>query len=209
MRLMIALSALTMMVLLADPAEDKGWELAADDDGVKVHAREKKGTGVQEMTARGLIDAPPEAVWKTIRDYEAYTKTMPYIEESRIVAREGGDKVIYLYSVVNAPLVDRRDYVIKLVDESQWKDGKGYLKVRWSTSNDRAPKLPDGVVRVSINDGYWKLEPRENGTKTFATYYLYTDPGGALPKWIVNRANGTAVPDVFQHVRKNSKKAAK
>ncbi|MGA9523522.1 MAG: START domain-containing protein [Myxococcaceae bacterium] len=206
---MNALSALTLILLLAEPAEDKGWELAADRDGLKVYAREKKGTGVQEMTAKGLIDAPPEAVWKTIRDYEAYTKTMPYIRESRILEREGGDKVIYLYSIVSAPLVDWRDYVIKLVDESQWKDGQGFLKVTWSTSNDRAPKKPDGMVRVEINDGYWKLEPRENGTKTFATYYLFTDPGGSLPKWLVNRANGTAVPDVFSHVRKNAKNASK
>ncbi len=206
---MIALSALTLMVLLAEPAEDQGWKLAADRDDLKVFAREKKGTGVQEMMARGLIDAPPEAVWKTIRDYEAYTKTMPYIKESRILEREGGDKVIFLYSVVNAPLVDRRDYVIKLVDESQWKGGQGFLKVSWKTANDRAPKKPDGVVRVEINDGYWKLEPRENGTKTFATYYLFTDPGGSLPKWLVNRANGTAVPDVFWHVRKNVKGGSK
>jgi hypothetical protein len=59
---------------------------------------------------------------------------------------------------------------------------------------------------VEVNDGFWKLEPRDGGAKTFATYYLYTNPGGSLPKWVVNRANGSAVPDVFQCVRRESKK---
>jgi hypothetical protein len=131
---------------------------------------------------------------------------MPYTEVSKILAREDDDKVLYVYNVIRAPLVDRRDYAIKVIDESDWKDGQGYLKVSWTAANDRAPQVAEGTVRVEINDGYWKLEPRDGGSKTFATYYLYTNPGGSLPKWVVNRANGSAVPDVFQCVRRESKK---
>jgi hypothetical protein len=203
---MIALPVLALMVLMAEPADGGGWQQAAKSDGVYVYSREKQGTDVREVKAQGMIDAPPQAVWKAIRDYEAYTKTMPYTEVSKILDREEGEKVLYVYNVIKAPLVDRRDYAIKVVDESDWRDGQGYLKVSWTAANDRAPKLAEGTVRVEVNDGYWKLEPREGGAKTFATYYLYTNPGGALPKWVVNRANGSAVPDVFQCVRKESKK---
>lgn len=196
---MITLKSVALMVLLADP--NAGWEKAAEEDNLTVFAREKKN-GVQEMKAEGVIDAPPEKVWKALRDYENYKKTMPYTDVSRIVAREGGDKVIWFYSVVNAPFVDKRDYVIKLVDESKWEDGKGFLKVSWTADNAKAPKKPEDVVRVNINDGYWRLEPRDGGKKTFAVYYVYTDPGGSIPRWLVNKANSSAVPDVFEAVRK-------
>ena len=116
---MTSLTALTFMVLLADPSPKDGWEVARKDDTLTVYAREKKGTGVQEMKAEGTIKAPPEKVWKAIRDYENYTKTMPYTEVSKIVAREGGDKVIWFYSVIKAPFVDKREYVIKLVDDGR------------------------------------------------------------------------------------------
>ncbi|MEN9800598.1 MAG: hypothetical protein RL653_4295, partial [Pseudomonadota bacterium] len=106
------------------------------------------------------------------------------------------------YSVVNAPLVDKRDYLIKLIDQSDWKDGKGYLKVTWSAVQDPATPEREGFVRVKINDGMWLLEPREDGKKTWATYWVYTNPGGAIPNWIANRANGTAVPDVFKAIKK-------
>ncbi|MBX5482588.1 MAG: SRPBCC family protein [Myxococcaceae bacterium] len=196
------LTALAMMVVLADPPANDGWEVAAQEDNLTVYARERKDTSVREMKAVGVIDAPPEKVWKALRDYENYSKTMPYTQVSKIVAREGGDKVIWFYSVVNTPIVARRDYCIKLTDVSKWDNGKGYLKVVWTASNDKAPPKPDDVVRVTVNDGYWLLEPVDGGKKTKATYYVFTDPGGSLPKWLVNKANSSAVPDVFEATRK-------
>ncbi len=203
MNLLIPLS---LLLLTADkePAKEPAWSLAAEDEGIKIYSRQKEGESVAQMKAMGIIDATPQEVWRAIRDYPNYPKTMPYTEDSKVIARENGDKTIWFYSVVNAPLVDRRDYVIKLTDESDWKDGAGYLKVVWTGWNEKDKGMPekDGYVRVKINDGYWLLEPRESGKKTFATYYVYTDPGGSLPKWIANKANGTAVPNVFAAIRK-------
>ncbi len=157
---------------------------------------------MKEVKAIGLIDAPPQKVYEIIRDYPHYKDTMPYTSESTVVSTEDGGKTVYFYSVVDAPFVSKRDYTIKTIDESEWKDGKGFLKVSWRAAVDKGPKERDGVVRVQINDGFWLLEPRENGAKTFATYYLYTNPGGSLPTWVVNKANGSAVPDVFKAIRK-------
>jgi hypothetical protein len=200
---MLSLTALALVVLAADPSEStEGWEVAKKTDSLTVFARERKGSRVKEMRAEGVIAAPPEKVWKAIRDYESYAETMPYTEVARVLSREDGGKVTYLYSVINAPLVDRRDYVIRLVDESKWADGQGFLRVTWTPANDRGPPKPDNVVRVEVNEGYWHLEPAEGGKKTRAVYYVYTNPGGSVPRWLVNRANSSAVPDVFEHVRK-------
>ncbi len=209
---MNVLFALPLLLLTAD---EPRWKLAAEPEGVKVYSRDRDGD-VKEMKAIGLIDASPQEVWKIIRDYENYPKAMPYTELAKVVATEGDGKVIWFYSVINAPLVDRRDYVIKLTDESDWKEGKGQLKVSWTAWNEKGDKQvaeKENMVRVKLNDGSWTLEPREDGKKTFATYYVYTDPGGSLPKFIVNKANGTAVPEVFNAIKKgvlaDREKAAK
>ena len=60
------------------------------------------------------------------------------------------------------------------------------------------------MVRVKVNTGSWLLEPREEGKKTFVTYSLLTDPGGSLPKFVADKANKKAVPDVIRAVRKNA-----
>jgi hypothetical protein len=200
---MSILPALPLVLLLADNSKDgKGWVEATKEDGITVYSRTRDDSPVAEMKAIGLIDAAPQEVWNAIRDYPNYPKTMPYTEEAKVLAVEGGGKTTWFYSVINAPMVDRRDYVIKLLDQSDWKDGKGFLKVSWTATSEHALPEKDDVVRVKINDGFWMLEPREGGKKTFATYYLYTDPGGSVPKWLVNKANSTAVPNVFSAIRK-------
>lgn len=203
---MTSLALVPLLLLGVD-----GWELAADSDGVKVYGRKKGDSEVREMKAIGLIDAPAADVWKAVRDYDNYPKTMPYVEDGKVLSREGGDKgdkVTVLYSKINTPLVDRRDYIIRLVDESAWQEGKGFMKVTWTVVNDMDDKVPvpKDVVRVRINEGYWLLEPRDDGKKTFATYYVYTSPGGALPNFIINKANTIAVPKVFESIKKTVSK---
>jgi hypothetical protein len=198
---MSLLLALPLLVLLAG-ADEPAWKQVARDDGITVLARTPEGGSVSEVKATALVDAPPQDVWRVIRDYPNYTKTMPYTEESRVLASEQDGKVIVFYCLVNAPLVDKRDFIIRIRDESDWKEGKGFLKTAWTVTTQGAPAEREGVVRVKLNNGYWLLEPREEGKKTFVTYYLYTDPGGSLPKWIADRANKTSVPDVLRAVRK-------
>ncbi|HEX8433561.1 START domain-containing protein [Archangium sp.] len=202
---MSLLPALPLLFLLAG-ASEPAWQQVAREDGITVLARTPEGGSVSEVKATALVDAPPHDVWRVIRDYTNYTKTMPYTDESRVLASEQDGKVTVFYCLVNAPLVDKRDFIIRIRDESDWKEGKGFLKTAWTVTTDGAPAEREGVVRVKLNNGYWLLEPREEGKKTFVTYYLYTDPGGSLPKWIADKANKTSVPDVLRAVRKHSTK---
>jgi len=200
---MSLLPALSLLVVLTGTGEP-AWQQVARDDGISVLARTPEGGSVSEVKATTLVDAPPHDVWRVIRDYTNYTKTMPYTQESRVLASEQDGKVTVFYCLVNAPLVDKRDFIIRIQDESDWKEGKGFLKTAWTAATEGVPPEREGVVRVKLNTGYWLLEPREEGKKTFVTYYLYTDPGGSLPKWIADKANKTSVPDVLRAVRKHA-----
>jgi hypothetical protein len=203
---MLAAVALTSLVALASGAGEAPWEEKAKSDGVTVYARSRPGSDVRELKSMGLIDAPPQAVLKVLSDYPRYKEIMPYTDESEVVSTEEGGKVVHFYTLINAPLVSRRDYTLRITEESDWKDGKGFLKTRW-TASDKGPAAKDGVVRIKTNDGSWVLEPREGGKKTFATYFIFTDPGGALPTFLVNKANSSAIPDVFEALRKHAKDA--
>ncbi|MFN7133852.1 MAG: START domain-containing protein, partial [Myxococcales bacterium] len=209
--LMLSRLTLSCALLLTVPAvalaEEEGkWEQKAESDGVVVYTRERKGTDVKEVKAVGVIDAPPQQVFRVLADYERYKEIMPYTDESKVVATEQEGKVVHFYSLINAPFVSKRDYTLRIVDQSDWKDGAGYLKSYW-TSSDKGPPPKDGVVRVQKNEGSWHLEPLDGGKKTRANYWVFTDPGGSLPTFIVNKANSSAIPDVYKALRKHSKEA--
>ncbi len=182
------------------------WEVKTNNSTVTVYARNKKGSPIQEYKSVGIIPAAPEAVFKVLTDFNRYKEIMPYTEESKIISTEQDGKVVYFYSLLNAPLVSRRDYVVRIVlDQSNWKDGEGFLKTSWTSAKTNLDLKP-GVVRVKVNQGSWILESWEKNTKTRATYYLFADPGGSLPSFVINRANSSAIPDIFRALAKWSLK---
>ncbi|AKU90454.1 START domain-containing protein [Vulgatibacter incomptus] len=187
--------ALIALAPFAAHAADE-WRMVSDSGGLKVSTRDVAGS-VPEMRVEGRIDAPPERVLAVLADVDAYSETMPHTEESRMVKREGN--TIWMYSVVDPPLASRRDYCVKITLSEK---GDGILATTWIPDNEVAPPQKSGTVRVKVNDGGWTLVPADDGRATYAVYRLHVDPGGNLPKWIVNKANRTSVPDAFKAVRK-------
>ncbi|HCF61637.1 MAG TPA: hypothetical protein DFS52_27025 [Myxococcales bacterium] len=196
--------ALVGLVGLTATAEGSKWEEAARTAGVTVYARDRASSEVKEIKAVGEIAAPPPVVLRVLADYERYKEIMPYTDVSTVVATEKDGKVVHFYTVVNAPLVSKRDYTLHIEEVSDWREGKGYLKTQWRPS-EKGPGPKDGYVRVEINEGSWTLEPLDGGARTRATYLLYTNPGGSLPTWVINKANRSAIPDIFEALRKYSK----
>ncbi|MFW5878762.1 MAG: START domain-containing protein [Myxococcota bacterium] len=188
---------LTALLLASGPAaaDQADWERVADTDGIRVYAREVEGSRVREIKAVGRVAAPPGRVLAVLTDIEAYTETMPYTEEARVVRRQ--DNSTWMYTVINPPLVSRRDYCVRIT-VSRLKNGT--LKSRWVPANELAPAESPGV-RVEVNEGHWLLRPIEGGQATMAEYYIYTDPGGEVPTFVANRANRSAVPNVVKAVR--------
>src|SRR2546427_595576 len=71
-------------------------------------------------------------------------------------------------------------------------------------ANELGPPEKKGVVRVKACDGGWLLEP-SGANKTRATYSIYTDSGGAIPAFIVNRASQIGIGRLFAAVRNQVK----
>jgi hypothetical protein len=201
----LAFVALTSPVAFA---ADGTWEEAAtaDIDGHKlvISARSKAGSEVKEVRGVGVIDAPPWVVKNVIDDVARYKEFMPYTVESLILSTHDG--YVVSYQRLDTPVVDDRDYTIKIFDESREDaDGRVIWKNRWSEANALGPPLKPGVTRVGINEGYWILEDSAGGARTKATYYVYTSPGGSIPTFLVNMANTQAVPELFRAVSKASR----
>lgn len=179
-----------------DQGKDEGWKEVSNEDGVRVWVKEVPGEP-SIVRAAGKIDAPPERVLAVLADVAAYKETMPHTEVSELIKREGND--IWLYSVINPPLGSRRDYAVKI---TLWQGKDGVLGTRWVPANEVAPPPKDGVVRVERNEGSWTLTPLDGGMRTGAIYILQVDPGGSVPKWIIEKTNRSSVPDAFKAVRK-------
>lgn len=214
------LAALAALPLHADEAkwERKEFECKRPERGCRiasccqygfgVYTREKPDTPVKEVKAVGEIDAPPEAVFKYVTNYENQKGNMPYVVDQKVFSRTENEVVFWTQA--DFPLVSARDWVLRSKLERNFDGGK--FRASWDVVEVKDAPLPkDGVVRLKTNQGSWTLEPLDGGKRTRGTYYLFTDPGGSIPGFIANKANTQALPDLFEAVRKGTeaKEAAK
>lgn len=190
------LTTFLTLALLAEPR----WEPAGRADGIHWYTRAREGSPVNELKATVLLDATPAEVWAVLTDFEQYMKTMPSTDASELVSRDApGRTLVYLRYVL--PVIATRDTLIELV-EARGADA-------WVLSWKAAPEARDvehpkaeGVVRLRVNEGAWRLEPREGGAKTFLTYELLSAPGGDVPPFFVNRVNTLGVPKTIAAIQR-------
>lgn len=181
-----------------------GWELKTTSGSIKIYNRSKEGSDLKELKAEGIIEAPPHACFNVVNDEGRYKEFMPYTADSKVIRKNAdGSKIVY--QRLDTPFVSDRDYTM-IITGKIVRNEKGEVVYRknWSSANHLGPAAIDGVVRVKTNEGHWLFEPLDGGKRTRATYYLFTDPGGALPSFIINAANGKAVPGVFEAVEKQA-----
>ena len=66
------------------------------------------------------------------------------------------------------------------------------------------PRFMPYVTEAKVNEGRWLLEPA-GPRQTRATYCIFCDAGGSIPAMVLNSANKTAIPKLFDAIRKQAK----
>ncbi len=212
------------IALGAGTQADLDQQLAAGE--IIVFVKETPGKSLKCAEMVGVVDAPPEIVWQVITDVNNYKNFMPRTRNNMAVAPEkipvilqrhptraeeveqllgsippdpnlyrvpGGTYTIYIYSNLEFPWPcnDRWCIVKGLRNETQ--AAQHIYQTSWS--------LVTG--NLEENSGGWILEPF-GPTKTKATYKLCADPGGSIPKFLVNQGTRITMPQIIKAVRKQA-----
>ena len=145
------------------------------------------GSNAKEGCVVGWIPAPPEAVMAILRDAASYDEYMPRVERSDVTTGSGGEVLNQQMLDLPFPIGDRY-FTIRLTED---RSDDGTYRLDFSYVKDTG--------NIKDTHGHWLVEPWRGGSR--ATYVLWTDPGGALPKWAVNRASRRTLPDVVAALR--------
>lgn len=189
----------------APAVQAAGWKLESTKGSLKIYKRSVPGSDIKEVKAIGTINAPAHAIMNVLNDVEHYDDFMPYVDQSKVLSRKG--RRVVSYQFLDTPFISDRDYTIVRKDKSSWnEDGTPLYRLSWSAAKPTVGPAPkDGVVRLKVVDGSWKLEAL-GPNKTKGTYYLNTDPGGSLPAFVVNMANDKGIGGLFEVVEEQAKK---
>jgi len=195
-------------ILGASVAGAASWERVHTSDDLTVDTRPHPGSEIKEVRAHGVMAAPPHVVRAVIADVARYPEFMPYVKESRVIARAPRGTTTYQrvsFGVLGALGVADRDYILRNVEQVTSREGRTSYKRIWNAITGNDPPPQPGVVRLSVSKGFWELSPAdEAGSQTRVIYCIFTNPGGSLPLWAINQGNSIGVPKVFNAVRKTA-----
>jgi hypothetical protein len=191
-------AALLLAVLPASSAPEEMRRLASGE--VLVSLAPAAGGGPQEATGRGIIDAPPERVFRALADYAHWQEFMPFLERSDPrTGKDGAAESLHVLKLP-APFGERR-YRVRFsqrVETGPGDPGGTLWRIDWS--------YVPGSGNLAGHRGSWTLTAFGPG-RTLAVCRLFTDPGGGVPQWVVDRANWKNLPWIFdglrQHVRRS------
>jgi ribosome-associated toxin RatA of RatAB toxin-antitoxin module len=156
----------------------------------------------RKIIAVSEVNALPEAIFNIVSDIENHSEFMPYVKESRILSRSSDTELVF-YQRIAPPFVSDRDYPLRFTMTRGTPANGNVFKTEWTVTPKTIPEIK-GVVRLTLNDGSWLIEPTDGGKRSRLTYTLLTHPGGMIPDFVVNQSNTVAIPKLFEAVKKRA-----
>lgn len=166
-----------------------------NEGGIIAHHADILGSPVKKSTAIALIDAPPEAVFTVLTDYEDFPQFMPFTK--KVTVHQEEKRLCVRYDLDLPWPIGDRHYVVEMDDGREEIAGTPVMHSRWT--------YQPGSGNIRDTFGSWEILPYGEA-KSFVRYTVFTDPGGRIPKWARRMAPKIAVPRVIKGLRKRVKK---
>lgn len=168
-------------VFFAAAAQAEEWQVAKDEEGIKVALSEVAGSKYKAYRGVTVIKAPLAKVQALQDDVVGACKWIHECKSQKLLKKEGDKSWTYTQFKAPFPVTDR-DSILEITT-TQAADGSVTRKLL-----EVPTYLPEekGYVRVAQVEGFWKLVPK-GADQTEVTYQVHTEPGGSVPSWLANK----------------------
>lgn len=190
----LAVLFLTLLATAAPPLPGDRRPTPTGDVWVEMVARAgepKEGVG------RGIVEAPPERVFRALADIAHWPEWMPFLKRSDARPQADGSFLSRQTMALPSPLGERR-YSVRFIQGVETdREGKAWV-IRWS--------LVPGSGNLAALRGSWRLTAL-GPARTLAVCRLFTDPGGLTPRFAVDRGTAQSLPWIFHGLRQQVRRS--
>ena len=188
-----------LTALLASVAQAEDWQVAKDQDGIKVSLSEVAGSKYKAYRGVTTIKASMAKVRGLQEDVAGACAWIHECKAQKVLKHEGDQS--WTYTQFNTPWpVTARDSVLHITT-SEAADGSVTRKLEGVPNYIPEEK---GFVRVAQVEGFWKLVPK--GDLIEVTYQVHTEPGGSVPSWLANKFVVDAPFNTLQALKQRAEK---
>jgi hypothetical protein len=172
---------------------DEGWRVMHEKNGIKLERRAVEGSRYFEYRVQAHTTVAPaiaiDRLWGGIGDERS-----PTIKKRTVLKR--ADDELVVYDQIHAAVVSDRDVTIRIHKSA---DAKGGFEIQFESTGEMGPPPAAGYVRLPMVRGSWRIDPAPEGGSNLA-YRCYSEPGGAIPAFLVRGAQQDSTLDEFERV---------
>ena len=171
------------LVASAAAADEDGWQVTAEEQGVVVSLRPVAGRALPELRSVGEIAATPLEILSVVVDVPNHVEWRPDCAVSKTIQQiDAVTSVVYSLTDAPWPVADRELVTRSEVDLS---GGPTKVAVRFSALDAPEVEGKSGAVRMERATGAWEIEAVD-AARSRVRYTVDADPGGSLPGWLVS-----------------------
>lgn len=173
-------AAVICSVIASPAAATEPWRRSGEEDGVVLETREVAGQPMPEFRGTTIVSAELYDVAAVVDDLNHYCDWNKRCVKAREYQRiSDTERVFYTRSGAPWPLSDRD--VVLLGRVTGLAEGTDVM-VRFEALTDARWPAVDGVVRMPVVKGHWRMV-RIDAKTTKVEYQVQVDPGGIVPGW--------------------------
>ena len=168
-------------LVFAATAQAEDWQVAKDEDGIKVSLSEVAGSKYKAYRGVTVIKAPVAKIVAIQEDVVGACAWIHECKSQKLIDSKGDEAWTYTQFNTPWPVTPRDSYTH--VTSTKAADGSVTRKLEGVPTYKPEEK---GFVRVAQVEGFWKLVPK-GANETEVTYQVHTEPGGSVPSWLANK----------------------
>lgn len=161
---------------------DNNWELVRHEDDIQVFTRNVPDSLIKSAKGEVLISASMDDLLSVLEDVNSLPRWLFNCKSAKTLKQPSiVERYDYILTDIPWPNWDR-DIIVRSVFQQDRKSQQ--LEITFDSFPNLVPLKP-GIVRVKKMNGRMLLIP-QNKNKIKVIYEMNVDPGGRIPKWLVN-----------------------
>lgn len=189
-RVVVGLSLFPLLALTGAEAQATECPLTVGEYRIKNKAM--PGTGIPQITVMGVMEAPPDKVWRIIDDCNGYRRSMPRIIRSKELSRTGGRVICQTEVEMPFPFSNLHSESESMSTVAEGKWSRSFHQTRGDYAK---------------NEGAWQLTPCGDGDQhTRVEYVVHAVIRTAVPDALVRSGMKSAMGDLYKKINQLAKR---
>lgn len=168
------------MLAMAGVAQAEEWQLAKDEEGIRVYLSAVEGSKYKAYRGVTTIKSDMATLRALQDDVQGSCLWIHACSGQMLLKHEGTQSWVYTRFEMPWP-VTARDSILQVVTV---ENSDGSLTRTMAGKPQYLPEDKD-YIRVTSLQGYWSFVPKSAG-EIEVTYQAHTEPGGSVPSWLAN-----------------------